>query len=379
MVGAPSQNLPPSVDRLIEGRAVAPRGAGEAAQGKVGLWAPERGLQPNSWEWPVVLKIGIDEAGYGPLLGPLVIGLSAVRVLDAEALRCTTSRPAVDPLRRALGHLLAPPTGRARKDSPLPVPVGDSKLLHARHGVPGLGRAFGLFAAGLDVASPADLEDLLRRHAEAEAHAFAGEPWFERLHEVPFPHHPFLGRLGDRFRAAGVELVDLRVWPVSVPAFNEIANSGSKARALALYGGCLLVALLDRCDDQHVEVVFDRHGGRKDYGAFLADLFPFAALRAVPTTGAETARYEVRLPGRLLDVAFRTKADLSHLVVSWASVAAKLTRELFMDALNRWFAARLPGLQPTAGYVKDGRRFLRDVEPLLLRDALPREALVRVK
>ena len=37
-----------------------------------------------------------------------------------------------------------------------------------------------------------------------------------------------------------------------------------------------------------------------------------------------------------------------------------------------------PGLAPTAGYVEDGRRFLAEVKPILLREAIPEAEFARV-
>jgi hypothetical protein len=50
-----------------------------------------------------------------------------------------------------------------------------------------------------------------------------------------------------------------------------------------------------------------------------------------------------------------------------------------MSVLNAWFAARLPGLKPTAGYYVDGHRFLADVEEIVDREQLPRERLIRCR
>jgi hypothetical protein len=37
----------------------------------------------------------------------------------------------------------------------------------------------------------------------------------------------------------------------------------------------------------------------------------------------------------------------------------------------------MPELKPTAGYVQDGRRFLKEIEPLLVKKGIKRELLVR--
>ena len=58
-------------------------------------------------------------------------------------------------------------------------------------------------------------------------------------------------------------------------------------------------------------------------------------------------------------------------------MAAKLTRELFMQSFNDWFCERRPQVKPTAGYHTDGRRFLDDVDDLIEGESIDRGLLVR--
>lgn len=331
----------------------------EAAQATVGRLAD-------------VLHVGIDEAGYGPLLGPLVIGLSAWRLADVRA-----DAEAGAVLGERLADLVVPVRGRRPREA-LPVPVDDSKRLHGRDGVTGLARAVGAFAAGLDQAPPADLEDLLTRYGEVPPSSFRALPWFGSLAEASVPRYPWTGPLGDAFEARGVTALDLRAWAVDAPAFNDALRDGSKADVLARFGGCLLTRFLDRFPGEDAHIVFDRHGSRRDYRAWLGALFPFAPLVEV-VREAHESRYGIDLPDRQLHLVFRTRADGSDLAVAWASVLAKLTRELFMERLNAWFVSRAPGVRPTAGYVTDGRRFLAEVEHVLDAERIPREWLVRAK
>jgi hypothetical protein len=319
-----------------------------------------------------VLHVGIDEAGYGPLLGPLVIGLSAWRVQGA-----TQDEDPGGVLAQRLGALVVPARGRRPREA-LPVPVDDSKRLHGRDGVTGLARAVGAFAAALDQAPPADLEDLLRRYGEVPPSAFRALPWFATLADEAVPRYPWTGPLHEAFDACGVAALDLRAWAVDVPAFNDALADGSKADVLARFGGCLLTRFLDRFPGEDAHIVFDRHGSRRDYRAWLGALFPFAPLAEVVRAPHES-RYRIDLPDRRLHLAFRTRADGNDLAVAWASVLAKLTRELFMGRLNAWFGERVPGLRPTAGYVTDGRRFLADVAPVLERERIPGDWLVRAR
>jgi len=63
--------------------------------------------------------------------------------------------------------------------------------------------------------------------------------------------------------------------------------------------------------------------------------------------------------------------------VALASMVAKFTRELHMMRFNRYFASLVPDIKPTAGYVQDGRRFLKEIEPILAQNGLNRDVLVR--
>ena len=50
----------------------------------------------------------------------------------------------------------------------------------------------------------------------------------------------------------------------------------------------------------------------------------------------------------------------SRAPVALASMAAKYVRELSMQAFNAFWADRLPGLRPTAGYPTDALRWRHD-------------------
>lgn len=320
-----------------------------------------------------MLQLGVDEAGYGPLLGPIVIGAVALRLEAAE--------PGPEPLdlRARLAGLVcrAGEAPRTRPPPALPVPVDDSKQVRARHGLGGLARGVGAFAAAADQPPPANLEDLLRRFSDRAAGDYAGVPWFGDLAAAGVPRYPWTGPLEGAFRARGVSALDLRVLPVDVAEWNgDLRRWGSKARVLGLYCATLLLSILDRHPGEDAEVLVDRHGGRKDYRAYLEGIFPFARVCDRPAAPGAWS-YDVRLPDRQLVFHFLTGGDRRALAVGWASMAAKLARELFMARLNAWFTARRPDLRPTAGYVQDGRRFLLEVDPLLAAAGIAPERIRR--
>ena len=257
------------------------------------------------------------------------------------------------------------------------MPIDDSKLVLQRCGLAGLARGVGTFAAAMDQAPPADLADLLFRFSDRQPEEFARAPWFRSLEAATLPLYPWAGPLHERFAQKNVEALDLRVLPVDAhelnAAFREVGN---KAGVLGILSGTLVISILDRFPDEDALVVMDRHGSRKDYAAYLASLFPFARIDGCRAPKDET-RYRLHLPGREIRFRFVTKGDRASLAVGWASMAAKLTRELFMRCFNEWFAARDPKLRPTAGYWADGRRFLDDAAPIIADEAIERTALVR--
>jgi ribonuclease HII len=66
-----------------------------------------------------------------------------------------------------------------------------------------------------------------------------------------------------------------------------------------------------------------------------------------------------------MNVTFMVQAEEKHMPVALASMVSKYTRELLMARFNDFFRRHWPQIKPTAGYSTDGRRFIRDVQPLL--------------
>lgn len=318
-----------------------------------------------------MLVIGLDEAGYGPMLGPLVVGASAFRLAQAPA------RGAVD-LHAALEGL-ACRAGKARRGQPLPVPVDDSKEVKRRHGLPGLARgvAFGLVGAGRDL--PEHLAGLLAACGDRPAASALADPWWGEPELARLPATDLPRDLRARCLVKGVEPLGVWVAPALPAELNEAFEAtGNKSRVLFLATVTLLMRVLQELPGEEVLVRLDRQGGRLDYGPWLSGVFPFHGVEELPA-GEGEARYRLRDGARALQVEFATGGDGRHLEVGLASMAAKLVRELCMERLNAWFGARVPGLAPTAGYVQDGRRWMKQVAPLLAREGIGRERLVRAR
>ena len=310
---------------------------------------------------------GIDEPGYGPLLGPLVVAASAFR-LEPGAKEGDLDRITTEKTVRKKG-----------------LPTADSKQLYSSGGslarletstlghlALGRGslpvRVAGLLAGAVDLTT-AELDELPwyaqggRRDDEDTPPLLATPlpataPVDEILERAAW-HEQHLAKRGARF-------LDLWIAPVPEPRFNRHTSAaGTKAWTLFHTTGRLIETLVMRFPDDELVIHVDRQGGRIHYGDLLQTFFPLAPLTTVREKPARSI-YRLDWPGRSpVEIDFRVKADDRRAPVALASVAAKLTRELFMGSLNAWFAAKRPELRPTAGYGNDGKRFADEVAPLL--------------
>ena len=317
---------------------------------------------------------GIDEAGYGPSLGPLVVAASAFRLAPGA--------------KEATLHRLIALKDTARTPGAGGLALDDSKKLWAgRSSMATIETSLLGHVALARGALPLRVSALLAGAIDCPAAEIEELPWYAgRLLATPLPRRagvPELlartARQAELLADRGLSFEALLVAPVLETAFNRLVTKrGTKAWPLFLATGRLLDALMARFGDDELVVHVDRQGGRTHYAGLLQDFFPLAPLRTLRERPDES-RYVFDFPHRPpVEVHVRVKGDATRAPVALASIAAKAVRELFMESLNAWFAERVPGVAPTAGYPVDARRFLADVAPVLDEPAV-RGRLVRLK
>ncbi len=76
---------------------------------------------------------------------------------------------------------------------------------------------------------------------------------------------------------------------------------------------------------------------------------------------------------------FIVGADERFLPVSLASMVSKYLRELLVANINRYFAGFHADLKPTAGYWKDGLRFIEDLKTNIPHVEYDHEQLIRCR
>lgn len=319
----------------------------------------------------MAILVGVDEAGYGPILGPLVITAVSFEVKDHEV-----DGNLWQILRGAV-------TGRLERVPLRPLVVADSKRLYAS-GRPGkkLRRLEeGVLSFQGCVEGVEDLKGFLTAlhcYNEGQAELY---PWYHDMHlglpiDSPVQEIIRYRRLLQEVMASqGIKYLEARAVVISPHEFNKgVEYHGNKA--LLLFDNC--VKLIKGLWGAHrqLEVLCDKHGGRNRYGALLSRAFGGCKMNVL-SEGTETSSYELKDVTRRLKVSFALKAEDKHLPVALASMYSKYIRELFLRLFNRYWQERLPGLKPTAGYPKDARRFLRDIDSLRASLRINNEILVR--
>jgi hypothetical protein len=120
----------------------------------------------------------------------------------------------------------------------------------------------------------------------------------------------------------------------------------------------------------------DHQGGRVNYLYGLQRVFESCQFKVLEQTPALSA-YHMADGAAAADIRFAVQAENAHLPVALASMLSKYVRELLMVLFNRFWAAQVPGVAPTAGYYVDGRRFYSQILPAATRLGVRQEMLYR--
>jgi len=305
-----------------------------------------------------MILAGIDEAGYGPLLGPLVVGCCAFDVTPEpgdDALPCLWKR---------LHRLVS----KTRSKTGRKIHINDSKLVYSpsiglkelERAVLTIASASSKWRAGLD-----ELLDIVSADAASEAKSYR---WYQPhpterfpLEQEDTPIRLFANALRQEMDRTSARCVHFQAQVIFEHRFNQmLAGTKNKASALFCIAAMHLDALLRTYGTQQLVIVCDRQGGREHYAALLRLMFPEWDLRIDREHDGHSA-YQLQRDGHVVLLTFREKAEAGCLPVAAASMLSKYLREALMHRFNAFWKWHIPDLAPTAGYYGDGTRFLADI------------------
>jgi ribonuclease HII len=313
--------------------------------------------------------VGIDEAGYGPNLGPFVMSSVACRLPDRLAKSCRWEL-----LREAVRRIEEPADPRLL--------VEDSKLVYSpTRGLDDLEKSILAIVVGRP--APENLAELLHILVGSSLAELDGEPWYRGETRLPMAANTgdvalAASLFAGASRRAQVSVGPVRSFVVCPRRFNQVLEEwGSKGAILGHALTHLLRWNLEQLPaDEAISFIVDKHGGRNTYAAMLQHALSDGLVVAREEAMTRSV-YDVLGLDRMLRFTFQPRADAEHFDVALASMISKYVREVLMHEFNRYWEGHLPGLKPTAGYPTDARRFYREIKPVAARLALAKEAIWR--
>lgn len=297
-------------------------------------------------------RIGADENGLGPRLGPMLVTAVMARVSED-------------------GHRLVgqPASGD------LALRLGDSKAL-VSHGDVALGEAWaraltqrGLGRTALADASPeavihaisADTQAALRAPCPSHVEAQCWSPGDESF-EASADLVATIGEDLDGLASQGVEIVAVRSVILCARRMNDGLDAGLSRFSLDLHAMERLVLSLAEFAGEEVTAVCGKVGGFGKYG----DAFGPLSGRMFNVLEEGRPRSAYRFPG-LGEISFVRDSDASDLCVAMASMVGKYLREVLMARVVRHYRAEAPSLPDASGYYDpvttvfiDGTRLVRE-------------------
>jgi ribonuclease HII len=279
-----------------------------------------------------LIRVGIDENGLGPRLGPLIVTAVHART-EGNGHRLVAHAPRGDLAKR----------------------LGDSKAL-VRFGDTALGEAWARAVLAMTRGCRFESPDQLIASMSMDGR--------EALRRRCPEHHvdQCWSREGERFTAAedlvgrvstdlaklsrkGVTVLGVEVAIMCAERLNDAVSRGLSRFAVDLHAmERLALSVRDKVDED-VEATCGKVGGYDRYGGAFGPL----SGRLYTTISEGRARSEYRVLG-LGRIAFVRDADAGHLLVCMASLIGKWVREVLMARVTRYHRSYDPSLPEASGY-----------------------------
>lgn len=320
-----------------------------------------------------MILAGIDEAGYGPLLGPLVVGCCAFQV---------ETPPGQDP--QCLWKRLSRVASKTRPRSASKIHINDSKLVYSPStGLRELERSILAITAAWQ-SWPDDLNAFLRQVAADAVPDLQQSRWYGKSPEERFPVEQDAMPIKLFANALKVEMQRTKACCVHLAARvleerqlnRHLNNTRNKSSTLFSLAAIHLDHLLRTYGNQGLVIFCDRQGGREHYGNLLRLMFEDWNLTSADEIDGRS-EYRLVRNSHEVKIIFCEKAESQCMPVAIASMLCKYLRETLMMRFNAFWQQHVPGLQPTAGYYTDGMRFLQDIQTKRAELGIPDDQIIR--
>jgi ribonuclease HII len=317
---------------------------------------------------------GIDEAGYGPILGPLVVSSTAFSV-PQELL----SKNLWQILKKSVNIKKTKLAGRLL--------IADSKKAFTQsQGIGHIQRTTLACLKSLEK-EPKTLIELLSELCPSYIGQLSSYPWYGKTgdyrlsfnsEDIAIASTVFNNDLSDN----GLKFVKINSICLDVQQFNDtVAAVDNKSNVLFSVTAKLIQSLWDllkKSDESELHIIIDRQGGKTHYRKGLQVMFESLELRILKET-EKVSSYRLEGEGKKMTLHFVVAADRKYLPVSLASMVSKYLRELMVHNINNYFKSFNSQLKPTAGYWEDGQRFIKDLNTLIPHISYNSNQLIRCR
>lgn len=302
----------------------------------------------------MAVLVGIDEAGFGPILGPLIVSSCAFS-LPSELLKSSlweTLRKSIsDTKKHILGRLLITDSKKAYSKSAGIKHIERTSLAVLKC----LGKQPRTLTELIEVLCPSSLERLNEY------------PWHKNMQSFELPHENLerdiaAGAFVNDLNSNGMSLLDIRSGCLDVAYYNQMVEAvKNKSSVLFTAISQLIKNAYDNYAEQGLHIIIDRQGGRMRYRPSLQKMFPDMEMKILKETETLSS-YEMQAGGKFMRLHFVVGADRKYMPVALASIVCKYLRELLVANMNQYFTSFDSSLKPTAGYWEDGLRFIEDLK-----------------
>ena len=320
----------------------------------------------------------MDEAGYGPSMGPLTICATAWRVPSSfDACEMTTL---LEP------EFLAKPI----KSTSTHVPIGDSKKIYREAlAVEGLILGARFLCYEIDGTIPSEWDSNIAAFARQDWERLASIPWYAKRQSTHFAaldktlvdQREYFHAASAKMKTLSIALAGIRMRVIDEVEFNrQLDRTGNKSTLLSEASLALVKQVISEYarEGEDIEVYCDKHGGRNRYQAVLTFMFDEEWFASEIESRA-CSRYSAKWHGHSMQIQFKVDGD-SIFPSAAASIIAKWTREELMDRLNKFWEIEVAGdIAPTAGYYVDALRFAEQIEGTASKLGLDRDHWWRKK
>jgi ribonuclease HII len=315
--------------------------------------------------------IGIDEAGYGPNLGPLVMTSVAVRLPQelAGADLWRVLRTTVRKRPSATNHRLL---------------IQDSKIVYSpTRGLLDLETGVLATLSPWCIERPASLAEFLAWLCPSNDHDVTLESWYTGSSLLPVSaDQTELAAVAGRFARCctknQVSWGPVHSVIICPTRFNDLVDHWRSKGAVLGQALATLLLRNQALEPENESLIFfvDKHGGRNNYAAMLQNAFADAMVIA-REEGLARSVYDVVGLNRDIQLTIQPRADGKYFCVALASMVSKYVRELLMREFNEFWQSHVPGLEATAGYPGDAARFYEEIRPAVSRLGIPEYAVWR--